>query len=113
MQEFILNIIKQNAVDVVWIIALFFFGKAILKLIVKRLAHVVDDGDDTHISKKEKRAETLGNVIVTTGNIVIYAVLLLMVFVSKYVIQLKSAGVVRYQLPCICNVYRFNAHTAP
>ncbi len=62
-----------------WIIILFFFGKVILKLIVKRLAKIVDDGDDKHVSQKEKRAETLGHIIITTGNIVIYAVILLMV----------------------------------
>lgn len=79
IQEFILNIVKQNATDIVWIVILFFFGRIILKLIIKRLAQVVDDGDDTHISQKERRAETLGHIIITTGNIVIYAVILLMV----------------------------------
>ena len=76
MQEFIINIIKQNAADIVWIIALFFFGKLILKLIVKRLAQIVDDGDDAHISQKEKRAETLGHIIISIGDIVIYAIIL-------------------------------------
>ncbi len=76
MQEFIINIIKQNAANIVWIIALFFFGKLILKLIVKRLAKMVDDGDDAHTSQKEKRAETLGHIIISIGNIVIYAIIL-------------------------------------
>ena len=79
MQEFILNIVKQNGVDVVWIIILFFFGRMVLKIIVKRLIRIVDDGDDKHVSQKEQRAETLGNIVVTTGNIVIYIVTLLMV----------------------------------
>jgi len=79
MQEFIVNIIKQNAVDIIWVVILFVFGKIILNLIVKRLARIVDDGDDTHTSQKEKRAETLGNVIVSVGNIVIYAIILFMV----------------------------------
>jgi len=79
VQEFTFNLIKQNATDITWIIILFFFGRILLKLIVKRLATVVDDGDDKHVSQKEKRAETLGHVIITTGNIVIYAVILLMV----------------------------------
>lgn len=78
-QEFILNLIKQNAIDVIWIVVLFFFGRTILKLVVKRLVKTVDDGDDNHVSQKEKRAKTLGQIIVTTGNIVIYAVILLMV----------------------------------
>jgi len=79
MSEFVVNIIKQNAVEVIWIVILFIFGKIILNIIVKRLARVVDDGDDTHISQKEKRAETLGNVIVSVGNIVIYALILFMI----------------------------------
>lgn len=79
IQEFIINIIKQNGVDIIWIIILFFFGRMILKLIVKRLTQIVDDGDDARTSQKEKRAETLGHIIVTTGNIVIYIVILLMV----------------------------------
>jgi len=79
IQEFIINIIKQDGTDIIWIIVLFFLGRIVLKLIVKRLVKIVDDGDDAHLSQKEKRAETLGNIIVTTGNIVIYIVTLLMV----------------------------------
>ncbi len=79
MQEFIINIIKQNSVDIIWIIILFFFGKLILKLIMKRLSRIVDDGDDAHVSQKEKRAETLGHIIVSIGNIFIYAIILSMV----------------------------------
>ena len=79
MQEFIINIIKQNAVDIIWITILFFFGKLFLKLIVKRLARVVDDGDGARVSQKGKRAETLGHIIMSIGNIVIYAIILFMV----------------------------------
>ena len=79
IQEFIINIIKQSGVDIILIIALFFLGRAVLKLVVKRLVLIVDDGDDTRTSQKEKRAETLGSIIVTTGNIVIYIVVLLMI----------------------------------
>ena len=79
MEEFIINIIKQNAVDIIWIVILFFLGRLVLKLIVKRMALIVDDGDDTHISQKEKRAETLGNIIVSIGNIVVYAIILFMI----------------------------------
>ena len=79
IQEFIINIIKQNGIDIIWIIILFFFGRIILKLIVKRLIRIVDDGNDKHVSQKEKRAETLEHIIVTTGNIIIYVVTLLMV----------------------------------
>jgi len=79
MQEFIINIIKQNAVDVIWIVILFFFGRLVLKLIVTRLARIVDDGDDTYTSQKEKRAETLSHIIVSIGNVFIYAIILFMI----------------------------------
>jgi len=79
LQESILNFIKQNAAEVIWIVILFIFGKMILKLIIKRFVKMADDGDNTHVSQKEKRAKTLGYIIVTTGNIIIYAVILLMV----------------------------------
>jgi len=77
--ESILDFIRQNATDIISIIILFFFGRLILKLIVKRLARMVDDGDAEHVSQKEKRAETLGHIIVATGNTVIYLVITLMV----------------------------------
>ena len=79
VQEFALTLFKQNATDVIWITILFFFGRAILKLVVKRLMKIVDDGDDDHVSQKEKRAATLGHIIISTGNIFIYAVILLMI----------------------------------
>ncbi len=78
-KEFTLNLIKQNATDVIWIIILFFLGRIPLKFVVKRLVEIVDDGDDNYVSQKKKRAETLGHIVITTGNIVIYAVILLMV----------------------------------
>ena len=77
--EFMINFIRQNATDIIWIIILFFFGRIILKLVVKRLVKMVDDEDDEHVSQKEKRAETLGHIIVATGNVVIYVVITLMV----------------------------------
>lgn len=79
LQEFILNLVKHNTAEIIWIIILFVFGKMILKLTVKRFVKVVDDGDDAHVSQKEKRAETLGQIIITIGNIIIYTIILLMV----------------------------------
>ena len=58
---------------------MFFFGRVILKLIVRRFEKIVDDGDNAHISQKEKRAETLGHIIITSGNIVIYAIVLFLI----------------------------------
>ncbi len=74
-----INAIRQNATEIIWIFILFFLGRIILKLIVKRLVKLVDDRDDEHVSRREKRAETLGHIIVATGNIVIYVVITVMV----------------------------------
>jgi small conductance mechanosensitive channel len=79
MQELILNFIKQNATDAIWIIILFFFGRIVLKTIVKRFMKIVDDGDDDHESQKEKRAKTLSRIVIATGNIIIYAIILIMI----------------------------------
>ncbi len=97
MQEFIINITKQNAVDVIGILVLFFLGRVLLRVMIRRFVRIVDDGDDAHVSQKEKRAETLGKIIVTTGNVVIYAVILLMIL-SLFGIDIRpvlaGAGVI-------------------
>lgn len=69
IQEFAVNFIQQRGMDLFWIIILFFFGRVVLKLIVKRLVRIVDD----------KRAMTLGRIILATGNVAIYVIILLMV----------------------------------
>lgn len=79
MQELILDFIKQNLADIIWITFLFIFGRGILKSIVKRFEKLVDDGDDTNDSRKEKRAKTLGHITITTGNIVIYTIILFLI----------------------------------
>ncbi|NQY31406.1 MAG: mechanosensitive ion channel [Flavobacteriaceae bacterium] len=97
MQEIILNFIKQNAVEIIWIFVLFFLGKIILRLIVTHSIKLADDGDDSHTSQKEKRAKTLGHVINSIGKIVIYSIILLMVLnLSGIDISpiLASAGIV-------------------
>lgn len=97
MQEFIINILKENTVDIIGIFVLFFLGRMLLKVVVRRLVQIVDDGDDEHTSQKEQRADTLGKIIVTTGNVIIYAVILLMTL-SLFGIDIRpvlaGAGVV-------------------
>lgn len=97
MQEQIINIIRENTVDIIGILVLFFLGRMLLKMVVGRLARIVDDGDDTHTSQKEQRAETLGHIIITTGSIVIYTIILLMIL-SLFGIDIRpilaGAGVI-------------------
>ena len=77
-----MTFVRENATDIIWIVILFLFARIILRLIVKRLVKMVDDEDDQHVSQKEKRAATLGHIVVATGNVVIYVVITLMILSS-------------------------------
>jgi len=79
IQLFIINIIKTYAISVFWILVLFFGARVVLKKIVKKMVKLVEDENIENRSNLEKRAETLGSIIITTGNIVIYIIVLLMV----------------------------------
>jgi small conductance mechanosensitive channel len=97
MQEIIINFIKQHVVEIIWILILFFLGKIILKFIVKHIIKLSDDGDDSHISKNGKRANTLGQIIKSIGNVLIYSVILFMILnLSGVDIRpiLASAGII-------------------
>ncbi len=76
MQEQITTLLSLHILDLATIIILFLFGKALLRLLVNRAKKVVDDGNDDHVSEKEQRAETLGNIILSAGNVFIYGVVL-------------------------------------
>jgi len=61
--------------DALFVVLLFVFGKIILRQIVKKLVETTeDDGSAVH-----QRAETLGKVVVSIGNVVIYTMILLLV----------------------------------
>ncbi len=97
MQEIILSFIKQHSAEIVWILILFFLGKIILKFIVKHVVKLSDDGDDSHTSQQEKRANTLGQIIKSIGNVFIYSLILFMVLnLSGIDIRpiLASAGII-------------------
>ena len=79
VQLFIIDIVKNYAVDALWILVLFFGARIILKKIVGRMIKLVEDEDKENESGAEKRAQTLGSIIITTGNVVIYVVVLLMI----------------------------------
>jgi len=78
--EYILNFLTpENLIaygkEALCILLLFIFGKLILRQIVKKLVETTeDDGTAVH-----QRAETLGKVVVSIGNTVIYTVILLMI----------------------------------
>lgn len=76
--SFLVDFSRSYGTDILSILLLYFFGKIILAFIVKRTIKLADDGDDTNDSRAEKRAKTLGNVVMSIGNIIIYIVILLM-----------------------------------
>lgn len=97
MQNLIINFIKLHSVELIWIFILFFLGKIILNFTVKHIVKLSDDGDDSHTSKNEKRANTLAQIIKSIGNVLIYSVLLFMVLnLSGVDIRpiLASAGII-------------------
>ena len=79
IQSFILNIVKTYGVDIIWIAVIFFLGRIVLKKIVKRMIKLAAERDKENKARLEQRAKTLGSIIITTGNIVIYVIVLLMV----------------------------------
>jgi small conductance mechanosensitive channel len=78
IQTLIIDFLKINTIKIACIIVLYVFGKIILRIIIKKLVKLADDGDDKSKSTREKRAGTLGRIGITTGNILIYCVILFM-----------------------------------
>ncbi|MBL7155089.1 MAG: mechanosensitive ion channel [Candidatus Portnoybacteria bacterium] len=78
IQLFILDLIKTYGADVVWIIALFFLGRIILRKIVKRTIKISLGENQKSQAQLKKRAETLGSILIATGNAIIYIIILLM-----------------------------------
>jgi len=78
IQSFIFNLIKIHGADVVWIIALFFLGRIILRKIVKRAIKISLGGEQENQGQFKKRAKTLSSILIATGNVIIYIIILLM-----------------------------------
>lgn len=97
MKELVINFLKLHAIELIWIFILYFLGKIILSFIIRHLVKLSDDGDDSHTSQKEKRANTLGQIIKSIGNVFIYSLILFMVLdLSGVDIRpiLASAGII-------------------
>lgn len=76
---YVLELLRSYGKSALWVLLLFLFGKAALAFIVCRATKLVDDGDDATETELEQRAKTLGHIIVSIGNIVIYVIILLIV----------------------------------
>ncbi len=78
IQPFIVNIIEAHYIEVIKIAAIFFLGRIILRKIVKRTIRLASGKKGESRIMSEKRAKTLGDIIVTTCNVVIYVIVILM-----------------------------------
>jgi len=78
LQQTILNFFKIYGLNIIWILLVFLLGRIALKVIIKRLTALVDDGDDSFDTEQEKRAKTLSNLVLAVGNVVIYTVVIIM-----------------------------------
>lgn len=78
--EYILNFLTLETLivygkDLLFIALLLLFGKLILRQIVRKMVATTKDGS----AEVNQRAKTLGKVVVSIGNVVIYTMVLLMV----------------------------------
>jgi len=97
IQEIIITFLIAHGLEIIWLLVLFFWGKIILNFIIKHFIKLADDGDESFTSKKEKRAKTLGHIIRSIGNVIIYSIVLFMLLnLSGVDIRpiLASAGIV-------------------
>lgn len=78
IQQIILDFAVSKGPNFLGILALFFLGQLILKKVIGRIVHMASDNDDSSTSSRERRAETLGNVGIATGKIIIYGVTFVM-----------------------------------
>lgn len=72
----ILNIIKQYGVKIIFILILYIAAKILLRRLVNRIVKTATKDKDHQI---KERAKTLGSVLVISGNIVIYIIIILTV----------------------------------
>ncbi len=70
---------EKNSIKIILIVVLFIIAKFLLKAIIAKIVGIFEDDDKTTKSRMEKRADTLGSVVLAIGNTVIYTIILLMV----------------------------------
>ena len=79
IQIAIKSFLQTNTTEIILIVALFIFGKGLLSFAVKKVISCANDGDDELDTAREKKAKTLGHIILSIGNIAIYIVIFLMI----------------------------------
>lgn len=99
--SFIIESGRMHGVQLFWIVVLFFLGRIFLKRIVRKAIKAVKKKKGESQLAWEKRAKTLGGIIITAGNLAIYIIILLMVlrlFGVDIAPLLAGAGVVGFAI---------------
>jgi small conductance mechanosensitive channel len=89
----------MHVAELSWILGLLLGGRLLLKLLASRIIRAAEDGDDSRMSGREKRAKTLASLVTTAGNVLILVIVLLMtmrLFGVDTTPILASAGVVGF-----------------
>lgn len=73
------DFIKIHGINIFWIIFLFFCGRFFLKKIVKKIIRRLFKDGDKEKNILEKRAKTIGKMIIGVGNVIIYVIVFLMI----------------------------------
>lgn len=91
-----LEIARRQAVRVVAILLMAVAGWYLVRLVAARLLKVSDDGDDTSLSIREKRAQTVSGLLTQVGRIVIvtFVVILVLDTFMNITPLLAGAGII-------------------
>lgn len=79
MLESLLDFFADKWITLGSILILFFLGQVLLRFLVHKAIKFADDGDDSIDTAREKQAKTLGDLILRSGNLVIYLIIIMMV----------------------------------
>ncbi len=71
--ELIRDLLK---VGVIWVMT--WIGLRIVNQVARRIEKVVDDGDDSHLSEREQRGQTISQLLRSVGKVVLLALALLL-----------------------------------
>lgn len=88
---------QRHWTEALGIVGLVVFGKVGLRALHRRIVRAADDGDDSRESGKEKRAKTIADLVLKTGNVVVYVLagaMALRLFGVDTVPILAGAGVI-------------------
>ena len=88
---------RQHWTEVLGIVGIVVLGKIGLRTLHRRIVKAADDGDDSRESGKEKRAKTIADLVLKTGNAVVAIIacaMMLRLFGVDTVPILAGAGVI-------------------